>query len=150
MSRIRSKGTKPEESLDRIVRTALGGRWRVDRNARLLPGVPDVVIPGLKVCIFVDGCFFHMCPVHYRPPKTRGDYWVPKLHGNVRRDHRYARRLRKDGWAVWRIWEHDLRPSARDATALRLKRRLHRRRNAIKRTASLNQVLTEPACGVIS
>ena len=62
MSRIRSSGTTPEARLCASVREALGGRWRIDRNVRTLPGQPDVVVAGLHLAIFADGCFYHGCP----------------------------------------------------------------------------------------
>jgi DNA mismatch endonuclease, patch repair protein len=128
MSRIRSKGTRPEEALADIVEVALGQACAVNRNDRQLPGAPDIVVPSLRLCIFADGCFFHMCPVHYRPPRTRPEYWVPKIERNARRDRRHARQLRREGWAVWRLWEHDLRPAARSRTELKLARRLENRK----------------------
>jgi len=78
MSRIRSSGTAPEERLYQAVRDALGHRWRIDRNVTSMLGRPDVVIPPLQLAIFADGCFFHGCPEHYRPPLSNRDYWVPK------------------------------------------------------------------------
>lgn len=128
MSRIRSSGTSPERKLFAVVRTSLGHRWRIEQNVRTLPGCPDVVIPTLRLCIFVDGCFFHGCPVHYRPPQTRPDYWIPKVKGNVRRDAKHARALRSEGWSVWRVWEHDLSGKRLEPTVTRLTARLARRR----------------------
>src|SRR5580698_284189 len=93
MSRIRSTGSKPEDRLVEIVRRVLGPKWRIDRNVRGLPGCPDVVVPSLRLCIFADGCFFHGCPSHWRPPATRREYWVPKIEGNIRRDKRHAKDL---------------------------------------------------------
>jgi DNA mismatch endonuclease, patch repair protein len=116
------------------VRDALGHRWRIDRNASYLPGKPDVVVPSLGLCIFVDGCFFHGCPRHYRVPRTRSEYWAAKVARNQARDRRHARELRTGGWAVWRFWEHDLKGPRLEATATGLKRRISRRR-AVVRTA---------------
>jgi DNA mismatch endonuclease (patch repair protein) len=79
MSRIRSSGTTPEARLCASVREALGGRWRIDRNVRTLPGQPDVVVAGLHLAIFADGCFYHGCPEHGHMPKSNVDYWLPKL-----------------------------------------------------------------------
>lgn len=72
-----------------------------------MPGRPDIVIPNLNLAIFLDGCFFHLCPKHGRIPDSNRDYWEPKLLGNVRRDARSRRALRRMGFAVWRFWEHD-------------------------------------------
>lgn len=126
MSKIRSTGTKPEEQLALIVREQLGHRWRIDRNRADLPGRPDIVVPGLKLIFELDGCFFHQCPRHGRIPDSNRDYWEPKLDRNVQRDRSNRRRLRADGWSVWRFWEHDLknrvvleRASARVGRAVR-------------------------------
>ena len=108
MARIRSSATVPEERLYEAVRFALGYRWRIDRNVAAMPGRPDVVVPSLRVVIFADGCFFHGCPTHYRPPLSNSEYWLPKISGNMERDKTQQSALEADGWSVWRIWEHDL------------------------------------------
>jgi DNA mismatch endonuclease (patch repair protein) len=109
MARIRSSGTSPETSLCTLVRESLGGRWRIDKNVRTLPGQPDVVIPSLRLAIFADGCFYHGCPEHGHTPKSNVDYWLPKLVRNSRRDRANRRALRRMGFAVWRFWEHELK-----------------------------------------
>lgn len=124
MSRIKSCGTTPETALYACVRGALGGRWRVDRNVRRLPGQPDVLIPGLRLVIFADGCFYHSCPRHKHVPKSNKSYWIPKLRRNRRRDRMNRRALRRMGFSVWSFWEHDLKKSTVEKTALRLQRRL--------------------------
>lgn len=124
MSRIPSNGTIPEERLFEAVRSILGPRWRIDRNVNSLPGRPDIVIPSLKVAVFLDGCFYHRCPVHGRDPKTNREYWVPKLANNVRRDRRNRRALRRMGFSVLRFWEHDLKPRTSKIAARRLEREL--------------------------
>lgn len=126
MALVRSSGTKPEERLHAMLRDALGLRRRIDREFDL-PGRPDAVIPSLRVAIFAHGCFWHRCPLHTRTPKSRIDFWAPKLDGNARRDRITARRLRAMGWAVWTVWEHDLAARRIDRTATRLARRLARR-----------------------
>jgi DNA mismatch endonuclease (patch repair protein) len=100
MSRIRSSGTTPEARLCAAVREALGGRWRIDMNVRTLPGQPDVVVPGLRLAIFADGCFYHGCPEHGHVPKSNVGYWLPKLVRNRRRDRASRRALRRMGFAV--------------------------------------------------
>ena len=136
MARIRSSGTAPEERLALAIREILGHRWRIDRNESQMHGRPDVVVPGLKLCIFADGCFFHRCERHSRLPKSRLEYWGPKLDGNRRRDKRNAARLRADGWAVWRFWEHDLRPKALPSTTEILRRRLESRIERTRRPSA--------------
>lgn len=131
MSRIRSTNTEPEERMHLMLRAVLGHRWRIDRNASYLAGKPDIVIPSLELCIFVDGCFFHGCPRHFRVPATRPEYWVPKVARNRARDRRHALELRSDGWSVWRFWEHDLKGGRAEATAAGLERRIARHRDAV-------------------
>lgn len=107
MRRIRSSGMKPEVEVRRIVHR-LGYRFRLHRVD--LPGKPDLVLPRLKRVIFVHGCFWHQhsrC-VEGRMPKSRLDYWQPKLQGNVQRDARNLRKLRRMGWKALVIWECEM------------------------------------------
>ena len=69
----------------------------------------DIVFVGAKLCVFVDGCFWHGCPRHYSPPKTNTSWWKEKATDNIDRDHRKTRLLRSRGWLVIRIWEHEVR-----------------------------------------
>lgn len=69
---------------------------------------PDVVFPGRRVALFVDGCFWHGCPDHGTQPRVNRDYWRPKLRRNVRRDRRVDDALQAGGWLSLRIWEHDV------------------------------------------
>lgn len=104
MARIRSKNTRPEIAVRRLL-YALGYRFRINRKD--LPGKPDVVIPRLKLAIFVHGCFWHQHQ-HCRlasMPKTRREYWLPKLANNVVRDSERSEQLREMGWTVAVIWE---------------------------------------------
>ena len=109
MSRIKCSGTAVENTLHSIVRESIGMRWRVDRNSRILPGKPDIVIPTLRLVIFADGCFYHVCPEHGHAPKSNKKYWLPKLAQTRQRDKRNRRELRRMGFTVWRFWEHSLR-----------------------------------------
>ena len=106
MSQIRSSGNKDTElALIRIFRTNQMTGWRRNHN---LEGKPDFVFPKDRLALFVDGCFWHGCPAHSRPPKSNQLYWREKLLRNKRRDLLVGRRLRKQGWRVLRIWEHEL------------------------------------------
>ncbi len=127
MSRIRSTGTTPEARLCASVREALGGRWRIDRNVRTLPGQPDVFIPSLRLTIFADGCFYHGCPEHGHVPKSNVEYWVAKLTRNRRRDRANRRGLRKMGYEVLSLWEHGLKGKRIARTQLALTRKLKAR-----------------------
>ena len=124
MSRIRGSGTSIERRLFAIVRETLGPRRRMVRNAKSLPGKPDVFVPALSLALFADGCFFHQCPDHGRVPKSNADYWEPKLVANARRDTRHNRELRAQGISVWRFWEHHLEGARLKDTTLSLARRL--------------------------
>ena len=79
--------------------------WR--RNQKLL-GKPDFVFRRERLVVFVDGCFWHGCGKHGRQPTSNSEYWFAKLSRNRRRDKSVNRELRKGGWKVLRLWEHDL------------------------------------------
>jgi DNA mismatch endonuclease (patch repair protein) len=112
MSRIRGRGNKETEIVLAVLlrRNGITG-WR--RHLPLL-GRPDVAFPKYKIAVFVDGCFWHGCPKHSNMPINNRAFWVRKLSGNKSRDTLVTRTLRKNGWQVLRIWEHDLtkRPAA--------------------------------------
>ena len=78
-------------------------------NHRNLPGKPDMVFPSKKFAVFVHGCFFHGCPLHYRLPKTNRKFWARKFTDNRRRDRRVRRELNSLGWRVAVVWECDLK-----------------------------------------
>lgn len=104
MSRIRSKNTGPELAVRQMLH-AMGLRFRLHR--RDLAGKPDIVLPRHKLAIFVHGCFWHQhanCRLASKP-KTRTEYWEPKLSGNVRRDEEARVSLASLGWGVEVIWE---------------------------------------------
>jgi DNA mismatch endonuclease (patch repair protein) len=65
------------------------------------------VFPTERVAVFVDGCFWHRCPVHGTVPKRNRDYWLPKLQANEARDRRNDEALAALGWRVVRVWEHE-------------------------------------------
>jgi DNA mismatch endonuclease (patch repair protein) len=104
MRKITSKDTSPELVV-RSLAHKLGFRFRLHR--RDLPGTPDLVFPGLRKVIFVHGCFWHLHPGCHlaRIPKTRVQYWKPKLERNRDRDVAILVTLRKLGWKVLVIWE---------------------------------------------
>lgn len=126
MSRIRSSGTSPEEKLSRLLKRLLGPR-QIERNVRTLPGQPDIVVPSLRLAVFVDGCFYHSCPRHGHNPKSNKGYWVPKLARNLARDKVSRTALREMGFSVWKVWEHSLKGRQLDRLNQRLTRRLERR-----------------------
>ncbi len=105
MSRIRGENTRPEKLLRQALWTA-GLRYRL--KARVPAGRPDVVFPGPKVAVFIDGCFWHGCPEHYVRPRTRTEFWSEKLATNVRRDQRMMALYLEAGWRACRFWEHEV------------------------------------------
>ena len=118
MALVRAKDTKPELMVRRFVH-GMGYRYRLHR--RDLPGTPDMVFPGRGKVIFVHGCFWHRharCALA-RLPKSRGDFWLPKLTANAERDARNGRALRPLGWGVLTIWECQLRDTAALANRIR-------------------------------
>jgi DNA mismatch endonuclease (patch repair protein) len=108
MAAIRSSGTTPERILFQVLRTVFPRRKIVERPAEL-PGKPDYYLPGLRLAVFADGCFWHGCPKHGRTPGDNADYWEPKLARNKARDRRAVRQLRNENVTAIRIWEHDLK-----------------------------------------
>ena len=107
MSRIKGKNTKPELAL-RAALWEAGLRYRVHFRMK---GNPDIVFPKRKVAVFVDGCFWHACPVHSHMPKSNGTYWKAKFVRNMERDERVNATLRAEGWTVLRFWEHEVAAS---------------------------------------
>ncbi len=135
MSRIRSRGNRDTElALMRVFRTNGITGWRrhlpiriaergirnrtarlaevslrVQRSALRVRSVrPDFVFPKLRLALFVDGCFWHACPMHTTKPRSNAAFWRKKFAANKARDRLVTRTLRKKGWRVLRIWEHEL------------------------------------------
>jgi DNA mismatch endonuclease (patch repair protein) len=105
MSRIKGQNTKPEM----ILRSALwsaGLRYRVQGETP--SGKPDITFPTKKVAVFMDGCFWHGCPLHYVRPCSHSERWAAKLRLNVERDRRQTLALEAQGWKVIRLWEHEV------------------------------------------
>jgi DNA mismatch endonuclease, patch repair protein len=104
MRRVRGKDTKPEMRVRRLVH-AMGYRYRL--HSRKLPGCPDLVFATRRKVIFVHGCFWHRhdhCR-NDRPPKSRRDFWMPKLESNRKRDLANEGQLLSLGWDVLTVWE---------------------------------------------
>lgn len=106
MSQIRGRGNKATElALARIFRAYHITGWR---RHRPVFGRPDFVFPKSRLAVFVDGCFWHGCPRHGTRPKGNAAFWREKFSRNKSRDKLVNRTLRKSGWRVLRIWEHEL------------------------------------------
>ena len=113
MSRITSKDTKPE-ILVRKYLFSKGLRYR--KNDKRYPGKPDMVFPKYKTAVFINSCFWHMhegCP-GFVMPKSKLDYWQPKLERNKQRDAVNTSKLQDLGWRVITVWECELKKSNRD------------------------------------
>jgi DNA mismatch endonuclease, patch repair protein len=110
MSRVKSKGSRAEQFVRRLVH-GLGYRYRLHRAN--LPGKPDLVFPRRRKAIFVHGCFWHRHPDPAcklaRLPKSRHGFWLPKLEGNRARDLRTESALKALGWETLVIWECQLK-----------------------------------------
>lgn len=107
MAQQRSKDTAPEVAVRKALH-ARGVRFRIDvKLERDMRTRADIAWAGLKLAIFVDGCFWHSCPLHATRPKANAGWWDAKLAANVERDRRTEELLRARGWRVLRYWEHE-------------------------------------------
>lgn len=123
MKRVKQKDTAAELAL-RSALHGLGLRYQLHR--RIEGVVVDIVFPVAKVVVFVDGCFWHSCPLHATLPKSNRSYWAPKLAENKERDLRQSERLLNAGWDVIRLWEHECLPTTQ-RTAKRIAQVVSRR-----------------------
>lgn len=106
MQKVQTKDTGPEKKVRSILH-GLGYRFRLHRKD--LPGTPDIVFPGRRLAIFVHGCFWHAHGCRKgQPPKSRQEYWQPKLQANRTRDIRNVEALEQAGWRVGVVWQCEL------------------------------------------
>lgn len=106
MRAIKSKGTRPERRMRAALAAARLDGFRC--NVKDMPGKPDFVFAHpwvARVAVFVEGCFWHGCPVHYKTPKSNVSFWSTKVKANIARDQRNEDLLRLAGWTVLRLWE---------------------------------------------
>jgi DNA mismatch endonuclease, patch repair protein len=114
MQAVRRRDTGPEWAVRKEVHSR-GLRYFVDR-----PPLPDarrradLVFPRHRLAVYVDGCFWHVCPIHGSYPKRNADWWADKLAANVRRDRDTDQRLEAAGWRVVRVWAHERPPDVAD------------------------------------
>lgn len=106
MSAIRGKGTKIE---DAVARELFKNGVRFRRNVKNLPGTPDIAIKKYKIVIFIDSCFWHGCPEHFKMPKSNKTFWANKIKRNADRDASINQYYIENNWHVFRIWEHKLK-----------------------------------------
>ena len=108
MAKVRSKGNRStEEKVEAALRSARIKGWK--KHTKDVPGCPDFYFPKSRLAVFVDGCFWHACPKCGRLPLSNAEYWTSKIDSNRRRDNRIRRQLRREGFHVMRIWEHELK-----------------------------------------
>lgn len=105
MSQIKGKNTKPEIKFRKYIWSKGLNGYRIHTK---LPGKPDIVFTKYKLAVFIDGCFWHKCPIHYKEPVNNEEYWKNKIKYNIEKDKRINEELKKQGWKVTRFWEHDV------------------------------------------
>lgn len=120
MSRIRGKGTRPERFVERILAEA---GIPFEKHPKTL-GRPDFVIPERKIVIFTDGDFWHGYRMGPKKLAAMDEFWRAKISGNKARDRRVNAALRRQGWEIIRIWEHDIRKRPEEVSARILERLL--------------------------
>lgn len=122
----KNRDTKPEMIVRRSLH-ASGLRYRVHaRPIKEWNRRADLVFPRAKIAVFVNGCFWHGCPQHYKAPKTNAAYWVPKIMRNRERDLETFTRLKSEGWLVIPIWEHEDLYKKSEIVARRIRKRVER------------------------
>ncbi|HEY6324536.1 MAG TPA: very short patch repair endonuclease [Thermoanaerobaculia bacterium] len=127
MQVTRRRDTAAETAVRSILHSK-GLRFRIDRQ--VLPDLhrrADIVFVSARVAVFVDGCFWHSCPIHGTNPKANREWWADKLAENRRRDLETNRRLRKAGWHVERVWEHEAPAAASVRIGKVVRKRLRHR-----------------------
>jgi DNA mismatch endonuclease (patch repair protein) len=119
MSQIKGKNTKPEILVRKFLHSK-GFRFRLHDSK--LPGKPDIILPKYKTVIFVHGCFWHghtNCK-YFVIPKTRTQWWLKKINGNIVNDKKKSSLLKRAGWKVIHIWECQLKTQKNDITLTKL------------------------------
>jgi DNA mismatch endonuclease, patch repair protein len=101
---------KAVSKLESMFASALWNKGlRYRRNVKSLVGTPDIAIKKYKVVIFVDSCFWHACPIHFKRPKSNQDYWDKKFARNIEKDLEVTAYYTEKNWNIKRIWEHEIR-----------------------------------------
>lgn len=122
MGRFSRRDTAPELALRRVLH-ARGRRFFVDRRVSVRTRArPDIVFPRSRIAVFVDGCFWHWCEEHAHLPKANAALWRRKLLANRQRDAAHDAVLRREGWKVLRVWEHEAAEDAADLIERELER----------------------------
>jgi DNA mismatch endonuclease (patch repair protein) len=129
MAKVRGRGNlTTEQALAKVFRAEGWSGWRRQGKVggRVAAGTrfrvrPDFVFAARRLAVFVDGCFWHGCPQHGTRPRGNAAFWRAKFRRNQARDRRDARRLERAGWKVLRLWEHELKPKARQSLIAKLR-----------------------------
>lgn len=134
MRAVKGKGTSLEMRLFSMLAGMHLKGWR--KNVLGLAGKPDVVFEKERLTIFIDGCFWHGCPqCHKKLPQTNREYWSRKINRNIALAKSTNRQLRKEGWFVIRIWEHEIRsPIRMEKIKLKIKQALNKESKTDERT----------------
>ena len=107
MSKVRSKNTSLELNFKKLIR-----KLKFEYQPKIF-GKPDFASKKLRIAIFIDSCFWHKCPKHFRKPSANSSYWTQKINRNVERAKEVNNYLKKDGWKILRFWEHDLKNNSK-------------------------------------
>lgn len=105
MSSIRGKNTLIE---DMVAKELYNNQIRFSKNVKSLLGTPDIAIKKYKIVIFLDSCFWHCCPEHFKMPKTNKEYWQNKIAKNIQRDAKIMQYYKDNNWNILRVWEHEI------------------------------------------
>ena len=105
MSRIRSKWTAQEKKIHNYLK----GRKIKHKMHPSIHGNPDLLLTKTNTVVFLHGCFWHKCPKCYKEPKSKKEYWLPKLEKNVKRDARNKKILKQSGFKILTLWEHQIK-----------------------------------------
>ena len=125
MKAVGKRDTAPERRL-RLGLWRIGLRYR--KHPRIADTRPDLAFVGLRIAVFVDGCFWHGCPSHYVAPVGNATFWQEKLRRNRARDRLVNERLENDGWTVFRVWECEVNRRLERVTA-RIRQLVEQRRD---------------------
>ena len=106
MQAVKGKNTKLE---NKVITYLWQHGYRFRKNVKDLEGKPDIAIKKYKMVIFIDSCFWHKCPIHYKAPTTNVEFWENKIAGNQKRDEQVTKYYQSKEWNILRIWEHELK-----------------------------------------
>lgn len=135
----KSRDTKPEIAVRSAVH-ALGMRFRVAaRPITSLRRTADLVFRRVRIAVFIDGCFWHGCPLHHLPPKSHAGYWASKITINRSRDAHTTELLAAAGWTVMRFWSHE-NP---EDVASRIQKQVQRIHRTLKTTKERKTISVE-------